>query len=65
MHGQLDLCVPLAQAQEMYQALVEQAVETELVVYSREGHGWREHAHILDGIERIRAWLDRHLAALS
>ena len=24
--------------------------------------GWRERAHVLDGIERMRAWLDRHLA---
>ena len=65
MHGELDLCVPLSQGQELYQALAAEGVETELVVYAREGHGWREHAHILDGIERMRAWLDRHLAALS
>jgi dipeptidyl aminopeptidase/acylaminoacyl peptidase len=62
MHGELDLCVPLAQGQELYQALAEAGVETELVVYPREGHGWRERAHVLDGIERMRAWLDRHLA---
>ncbi len=63
MHGELDLCVPLSQGRELYQALAEAGVETELVVYPREGHGWRERAHILDGIERMRIWLDRHLAA--
>jgi dipeptidyl aminopeptidase/acylaminoacyl peptidase len=63
MHGELDLCVPLSQGQELYQALAAEGVETELVVYAREGHGWRERAHVLDGIERMRAWLDRHLAA--
>jgi dipeptidyl aminopeptidase/acylaminoacyl peptidase len=63
MHGEVDLCVPLAQGQELYQALAAEGVETELVVYPREGHGWRERAHVLDGIERMRAWLDRHLAA--
>jgi dipeptidyl aminopeptidase/acylaminoacyl peptidase len=62
MHGELDLCVPLSQGQELYQALAAEGVETELVVYAREGHGWRERAHVLDGIERMRAWLDRHLA---
>jgi dipeptidyl aminopeptidase/acylaminoacyl peptidase len=61
MHGQLDLCVPVSQGRELYQALAEAGVETELVVYPREGHGWRERAHILDGNERMRAWLDRHL----
>jgi dipeptidyl aminopeptidase/acylaminoacyl peptidase len=63
MHGELDKCVPLSQGRELYQALAEAGVETELVVYPREGHGWRERAHILDGIERMRIWLDRHLAA--
>jgi dipeptidyl aminopeptidase/acylaminoacyl peptidase len=62
MHGELDLCVPLSQGQELYQALAAEGVETELVIYAREGHGWRERAHVLDGIERMRAWLDRHLA---
>ncbi len=62
MHGELDLCVPLAQGRELYQALAAAGVETELVVYPREGHGWRERAHIVDGSERMRAWLDRHLA---
>jgi dipeptidyl aminopeptidase/acylaminoacyl peptidase len=61
MHGEVDLCVPLSQGQELYQALAAEGVETELVVYPREGHGWRERAHVLDGIERMRAWLDRHL----
>jgi dipeptidyl aminopeptidase/acylaminoacyl peptidase len=63
MHGALDLCVPLSQGQELYQALVAAGVETELVVYPREGHGWRERDHILDGTARVIAWLDRHLAA--
>ncbi len=63
MHGELDLCVPVSQGREFYQALAEAGVETELVVYPREGHGWRERAHIVDGNERMRAWLDRHLEA--
>jgi dipeptidyl aminopeptidase/acylaminoacyl peptidase len=62
MHGAEDLCTPLGQAQELYNSLVEAGCETELVVYPREGHGWLEWEHQLDAWERIRAWLDRHLA---
>jgi len=63
MHGALDLCVPVSQGQEMYQALVDAGVESELVVYPREGHGWREREHQIDGNRRIREWFDRHLQA--
>ena len=61
MHGELDLCVPLSQGQEMYRALADAGVETELVVYPREGHGWSEREHLLDGAQRMRNWFDRHL----
>ncbi len=63
LHGEKDLCTPLGQGQELYQALVEAGVETELVVYPREGHGFLEREHQLDYWERIRAWLDKHVAA--
>jgi dipeptidyl aminopeptidase/acylaminoacyl peptidase len=62
MHGEIDLCTPLGQAQELYQALVEAGVEAELVVYPREGHGWVEWDHQIDTWNRVRSWLDRHLA---
>jgi dipeptidyl aminopeptidase/acylaminoacyl peptidase len=63
MHGEVDLCTPLGQAQELYQALVEAGCETELVVYPREGHGWLEHDHQVDAWNRIRDWFDQHLEA--
>ena len=62
MHGAEDLCTPLGQATELYNALVEADCEVELVVYPREGHGWLEWDHQIDAWNRIRAWLDRHLA---
>lgn len=65
LHGAEDLCVPVGQAQEMYQALVEAGVETELVVYPREGHGWLEREHLLDSWTRIRDWFARHLGPAS
>jgi dipeptidyl aminopeptidase/acylaminoacyl peptidase len=61
LHGEDDLCTPIGQAEELYQALVEAGVEAELVVYPREGHGFFERDHVLDMWERTRAWFDRHL----
>jgi dipeptidyl aminopeptidase/acylaminoacyl peptidase len=62
LHGEDDLCTPLPQAIEFYRALVEAGCETELVVYPREGHGWSEREHQIDAWNRMRDWLDRHLA---
>jgi dipeptidyl aminopeptidase/acylaminoacyl peptidase len=62
IHGEDDLCTPLPQAVEFYNALVEAGCETELVVYPREGHGWTEREHVLDSWNRMRDWLARHLA---
>ena len=61
VHGEEDLCVPVSQAQEMYQALIEAGCETELVLYPREGHGYIERDHQLDLWERVRDWFARHL----
>ena len=62
LHGEDDLCTPLPQAVELYNALVEAGCETELVVYPREGHGWTEREHQIDSWNRIRDWLARHFA---
>jgi dipeptidyl aminopeptidase/acylaminoacyl peptidase len=61
LHGEDDLCTPLSQAVEFYNALVEAGCETELVVYPREGHGWTEREHQIDSWNRTRDWLARHL----
>jgi dipeptidyl aminopeptidase/acylaminoacyl peptidase len=61
IHGEDDLCTPLPQAVEFYNALVEAGCETELVVYPREGHGWTEREHVLDSWNRMRDWLAQHL----
>lgn len=60
LHGADDLCTPLPQATEFYNALVEAGCEVELVVYPREGHGWTEREHQLDAWNRARDWLARH-----
>jgi dipeptidyl aminopeptidase/acylaminoacyl peptidase len=61
LHGENDLCTPLTQAAEFYNALVEAGCETELVAYPREGHGWLEREHQIDSWQRTRDWLARHL----
>jgi dipeptidyl aminopeptidase/acylaminoacyl peptidase len=60
-HGEDDLCTPLSQAVEFYNALVAAGCETELVVYPREGHGWTERGHQIDSWNRTRDWLARHV----
>lgn len=63
VHGEDDPYCPVGQAHELYQALAAAGVETELVVYPREGHGWSERDHILDFWRRVSEWFDRHLLA--
>lgn len=66
LHGALDKICPLGQAEEMYRALAEAGVDTELVIYPREGHHViSERAHAIDALERMRAWMDRHLLGLA
>lgn len=61
LHGAEDRCTPIGQALEFYQALGNQDVETELVVYPREGHGFQERIHQLDAWQRTVSWFDKHL----
>jgi dipeptidyl aminopeptidase/acylaminoacyl peptidase len=61
LHGEDDLCTPLSQALEFYNALVAAGCETELAVYPREGHGWTERRHQIDAWNRTRDWLARHV----
>ncbi|WP_167458351.1 S9 family peptidase [Mesorhizobium kowhaii] len=63
MHGEGDRCTPLGQAQELYAALLERGVESELVVYPREGHGLRERDHQLEAWRRMIGWFDRYLGS--
>jgi dipeptidyl aminopeptidase/acylaminoacyl peptidase len=62
LHGEDDLCTPLPQATEFYNALVEAGCEVELVVYPREGHGMTERDHQLDVWNRTRDWMAKHFA---
>jgi dipeptidyl aminopeptidase/acylaminoacyl peptidase len=61
LHGEADVRVPVGQAYELYRGLKQSGVETELVLYPREGHGFRERAHRIDLMTRILEWFDKHL----
>ncbi|MBZ5701233.1 MAG: S9 family peptidase [Acidobacteriia bacterium] len=61
LQGEADSIDPLGQSQELYRGLKRYGVETELVVYPRENHGFAEEKHVLDRLKRILAWYDKHL----
>jgi dipeptidyl aminopeptidase/acylaminoacyl peptidase len=61
VHGEQDLCVPVNQAYAFYRALRERAVPTELAVYPREGHGFREREHYIDLLQRMLRWIERYV----
>ena len=63
MHGQVDTRVPIAQAQEFYQALVERKVPVEFVIYPRENHGFTEPRHNLDRVRRYVKFFAKYLHA--
>ncbi len=61
LHGKEDPCVPVGQGRELFRALKELGVETRLVVYPRERHGWTEKDHITDALQRQADWFTRHM----
>jgi len=60
LHGENDNDVHITQAEQMFTALRQRGVESELVRYPREGHGFREPKHRLDSTTRTVDWFDRH-----
>jgi dipeptidyl aminopeptidase/acylaminoacyl peptidase len=61
LQGDADTTDPPGQSQELYRGLKHYGVEAELVMYPREPHGLREEKHLLDRLNRILAWYDKHL----
>ena len=61
LHGEQDVRVPIAQSYEMYWGLRHMGVETEFVIYPREGHGIGEMPHQRDSCRRIVEWFERYL----
>ncbi len=66
LHGETDNEVPFSQAEEMYIALKKQGVDTRLVQYKGEGHGWRpdlKPRSKADLNERMIQWFDKYIKA--
>lgn len=63
IHGGSDHDVTIAEAGQMYAALRLQGVESELLIYPREPHGFREPRHIVNAYARMEAWFASHSAA--
>jgi dipeptidyl aminopeptidase/acylaminoacyl peptidase len=61
LQGDADTTDPPGQSEELYRGLKHYGVEAELVLYPREPHGLREEKHLLDRLNRILAWYDKHL----
>ena len=59
LHGQMDLRVPVGQAQELYTGLKKNNVPVQLVFYPREPHGLQEPRHQLDKMKRENEWIRR------
>ncbi len=60
-HGERDLRVPIAQAEQYYRALRKRGVEVVFLRYPREGHGIQEPNHVIDLADRQLEWFDSHL----
>jgi len=61
VHGEKDWDVPPNQGYEFFRALKQHDVPTELRVYPREPHGFREKAHQRDWVEYAAGWLKKWL----
>jgi len=59
--GENDVIDPIGQCQQFYRGLRMYAVETEFVIYPREGHGIREEQHRIDLLNRITAWFEKYI----
>lgn len=61
LHGEKDGDVPVAQGYELFRALKDQGIETELVIYPRELHGPGETPHVKDLVTRVCEWFAARL----
>jgi len=61
LHGDRDACTPLGQSEELYRALLDAGVASELVVYPGEGHGLRSPDAQIDVWQRTIEWFDLYL----
>jgi dipeptidyl aminopeptidase/acylaminoacyl peptidase len=61
MASQNDFNVPVAGAEQMYQALRSLGIPTELVIYPGQNHGLSVPSYVKDRLERYIKWFDKYL----
>jgi len=61
MGGQMDWNVPIQNSEQLYQALKRLGIDTQLIVYPNEGHGFKRPSFKRDRIERWLDWFSRYL----
>lgn len=61
LHGALDQCTPVSQADALYTALCRHGVPARKVTFPREGHDIRETAHRATLSAEAVGWFDTHL----
>ena len=61
LSGENDQTDPLGQCQQFYRGLKRYGVETEFVIFPREGHGIREEKHRIDMLNRIISWFEKYI----
>jgi dipeptidyl aminopeptidase/acylaminoacyl peptidase len=59
--GEEDSTDPVEQCYQFHRGLRRFGVDTELVVYPREGHGIREEKHRIDVLDRVVGWFEKYL----
>ncbi len=62
LHGGADGIVPCSHSRLLYRALRERNVETDLMIYSGEGHVFGRPSVVEDMLDRVVRWLDEHNA---
>jgi dipeptidyl aminopeptidase/acylaminoacyl peptidase len=60
LQGEQDRRCPMPQALMMHRAILDNGGDSTLVLYPREGHGFREPEHLLDRTRRIAAFFAAH-----
>ena len=63
--GEKDPFIPPSQGREFFRGLRYYGVPSELVIYPREGHGFREPLHRKDAYRRVLEWYERWVKGAS
>ena len=61
MVGEKDFNVPAAGTEQMYQALKSLGIETQLIIYPGQFHGFTRPSFLVDRLDRWVAWYDKYL----